>query len=77
MRAMTSLLSHIAAFAGRRPRIATLVVLLGLTAFIGGGVAAGGSFKDDFTVPGIESQKAEDMRHSRRSRGERRDTSRQ
>jgi RND superfamily putative drug exporter len=65
MRAMTSLLSHIAAFAGRRPRIATLVVLLGLTAFIGGGVAAGGSFKDDFTVPGIESQKAQDLLEQR------------
>src|SRR5918997_4028988 len=65
MRALTSLLSHIAAFAGRRPRIATLVVLLGMTAFIGGGVAAGGSFKDDFTVPGIESQKAQDLLEQR------------
>ena len=62
---MTSLLSHIAAFAGRRPRIATLVVLLGLTAFIGGAIAAGGSFKDDFTVPGIESQKAQDLLEQR------------
>jgi putative drug exporter of the RND superfamily len=62
---MTSLLSHIAAIAGRRPRIATLVVLLGLTVFVGGAVAAGGSFKDDFTVPGIESQKAQDLLEQR------------
>jgi putative drug exporter of the RND superfamily len=65
MRPMTSLLSHIAASAGRRPRIATLVVLLGLTAFVGGAIAAGGSFKDDFTVPGIESQKAQDLLEQR------------
>jgi RND superfamily putative drug exporter len=58
---MTSLLSHIAAVVARRPRIATLVALLGLSALIAGAVAAGGSFKDDFTVPGIESQKAQDM----------------
>ena len=44
---MTSLLSRIASLAGRRPRIATLVVLLGITAVIGGAVAVGGSFKDD------------------------------
>ena len=62
---MTSLLSHIAALVGRRPRIATLVVLLGVTAVIGGAVAAGGAFKDDFTVPGIESQKAQDLLEQR------------
>src|ERR1700752_4101854 len=62
---MTSLLSHIAAVVARRPRLATLVVLLGLTALIGGAVAAGGPFKDDFTVPGIESQKAQDLLEQR------------
>jgi RND superfamily putative drug exporter len=62
---MTSLLSRIASFVGRRPRIATLVVLLGITAVIGGAVAVGGSFKDDFTVPGIESQKAQDLLEQR------------
>jgi putative drug exporter of the RND superfamily len=65
MRPMTSLLSHIAALVARRPRIATLLVVVGLIAFIGGAVAVGGSFKDDFTVPGIESQKAEDMLEQR------------
>jgi RND superfamily putative drug exporter len=65
MRPMTSLLSHIAAFVGRRPRIATLGVLVALVVFIGGAMAAGGSFKDDFTVPGIESQKAQDLLEQR------------
>src|SRR5215216_5809771 len=58
---MTSLLSHIAVLVARRPRVATLVVVLGIAALIGGATAAGGSFKDDFTVPGIESQKAQDL----------------
>ena len=58
---MTSLLSHIAALVGRRPRAATLAVLLAVTVVIGGAVAVGGSFKDDFTVPGIESQQAQDL----------------
>jgi putative drug exporter of the RND superfamily len=62
---MTSLLSHIAGLVGRRPRIATLAVLLAIAALIGGAVAAGGSFKDDFTVPGIESQKAQDLLEQR------------
>src|SRR6201991_4564635 len=62
---MTSLLSLIAANAARRPRIATLLVLVGLVACIGGAVAAGGAFKDDFTVPGIESQKAQDLLEQR------------
>jgi RND superfamily putative drug exporter len=62
---MTSLLSSIASVVGRRPRIATLVVLLGITAIIGGAVAVGGTFKDDFTVPGIESQKAQDLLEQR------------
>ncbi len=62
---MTSLLTHIAGLVGRRPRIATLVVLLGLVACIGGATSVGGSFKDDFTVPGIESQKAQDLLEQR------------
>src|SRR5262245_66631534 len=62
---MSSLLSHIASLVGRRPRLATIVVLLGIAGLIGGAVAAGGAFKDDFTVPGIESQKAQDMLEQR------------
>ena len=62
---MTSLLSHIASLVGRRPRAATLAVLLAVAAVIGGAVAVGGSFKDDFTVPGIESQKAQDLLEKR------------
>jgi putative drug exporter of the RND superfamily len=58
---MISLLSHIAGLVARRPRVATLAVLLSLTALIAGAVVAGGAFKDDFTVPGIESQKAQDV----------------
>jgi RND superfamily putative drug exporter len=58
---MTSLLSWIATTTGRRPRAATLAVLLALVALLGGAMAAGGSFKDDFTVPGIESQAAQDL----------------
>ena len=62
---MTSLLSLIASAAARRPRIATLLVLIGLVGCIGGAVAVGGTFKDDFTVPGIESQKAQDLLEQR------------
>ena len=62
---MTSLLSHIASLAGRRPRAVTAAVLLTLIAVIGGAMALGGSFKDDFTVPGIESQKAQDLLEAR------------
>src|SRR3712207_7959945 len=62
---MTSLLSRIALLAGRRPRITTLAVLLALVAVVGGAVAAGGTFKDDFTVPGIESQRAQDLLEQR------------
>jgi len=62
---MTSLLSSIASLVGRRPRLATLAVLLSLTLLIGGAVAAGGAFKDDFTVPGIESQRAQDLLEQR------------
>ena len=50
---------------GRRPRLATLAVLLFVTLLIGGAIAAGGAFKDDFTVPGIESQRAQDLLEQR------------
>ena len=62
---MTSLLSSLAALVGRRPRLATAAILLSLTLLIGGAVAAGGAFKDDFTVPGIESQRAQDLLEQR------------
>jgi RND superfamily putative drug exporter len=62
---MTSLLSHIASLVARRPRLATLAVLLAMVGVIAGGIAVGGSFKDDFTVPGIESQKAQDLLEQR------------
>ena len=65
VRRMSSLLAQIAALVGRRPRLATLAVVLGITALLGGAVAAGGSFEDDFTVPGIESQKAQDLLEQR------------
>ena len=58
---MTSLLSWLASVMGRRPRIATFAVLFAVIALIGGGMAVGGAFKDDFTVPGIESQAAQDL----------------
>src|SRR4051812_32421725 len=65
VRPMTSALTRIAAAVGRRPRAATFAILLTLIAVIGGAVAAGGAFKDDFTVPGIESQRAQDLLEQR------------
>ena len=62
---MTSLLSSIASVAGRRPRAATVAVLLALVAVVAGAITAGGTFKDDFTVPGIESQRAQDLLEQR------------
>ena len=62
---MSSLLSRIALLVGRRPRTATLAVVLAVVAIIGGAISAGSSFKDDFTVPGIESQKAQDLLEQR------------
>src|SRR5215212_3616514 len=62
---MSQILSHIASLAGRRPRVTTLAVLLLLVTLMGGAIAIGGSFKDDFTVPGIESQKTQDMLEQR------------
>jgi RND superfamily putative drug exporter len=62
---MTSLLSSIASVAGRHPRRATALVLVVIAAVIGGAIAVGGAFKDDFTVPGIESQRAQDLLEQR------------
>ena len=62
---MTALLSHIAALVARRPRVATLTVFLTIIGLIGGAIAVGGAFKDDFTVPGIESQRAHDLLEQR------------
>jgi RND superfamily putative drug exporter len=62
---MSSPLSRLAVLAGRRPRATTLSVVAVLIALIAGAVLAGGSFKDDFTVPGIESQKAQDLLEQR------------
>src|SRR3712207_3230292 len=62
---MTSFLSGIATLVGRRPRVATLTVVLGLIAFIGAAATLGGSVKDDFTVSGIESQQAQDLLEQR------------
>jgi RND superfamily putative drug exporter len=62
---MTSLLSRIATAVGRRPRTATLAILVSLVAFLGAGATVGGAFKDDFTVPGIESQQAQDLLEQR------------
>ncbi len=62
---MSSLLSALASLVARRPRAATLAVLLAIAATIGGAVAAGGAFQDDFTVPGIESQRAQDLLEQR------------
>src|SRR5215203_3565334 len=62
---MTSLLASLASAAARRPRRATLAVLVAIAVVIGGAIAAGGAFKDDFTVPGIESQRAQDLLEQR------------
>src|ERR1700754_3342854 len=62
---MTSLLSRVALLVGRRPRATTLAVVVAVVAIIGAAIAAGSTFKDDFTVPGIESQKAQDLLEQR------------
>src|SRR4051812_9847661 len=62
---MSSLLSRLASVTGRHPRPATLAVLLLIPLLLGGAVAAGGGFTDDFSVPGIESQKAQDLLEAR------------
>src|SRR3954453_20733467 len=58
---MTSLLRSLAALTTRRPRVSTAVLVLLLVAAIGAATSAGGRYIDDFTVPGIESQKAQDL----------------
>jgi putative drug exporter of the RND superfamily len=55
------MLSRLAQFTGRRPRAATLAVMLALVAALGSALTFGGTFKDDFSVPGIESQQAQDL----------------
>src|SRR5215207_8685316 len=62
---MSSLLSRLPGLVGRRPRLATIAILLAIPALVAGAIAAGGGFKDDFTVPGIESQKAQDLLEAR------------
>ena len=59
------MLSRLAAFCGRAPRLITLSVLLLIVGLTAGAIAAGGGFEDDFTVPGIESQRAQDLLDSR------------
>ena len=59
------MLSRLALITGRRPRAATFAVVLALVAALGSAIALGGSFKDDFTVPGIESQRAQDLLEQR------------
>ena len=59
------MLSRIALTTGRRPRAATLAILLALVATLGSALALGGTFKDDFSVPGIESQRAQDLLEQR------------
>ena len=58
---MTSPLRSLAVLTTRRPRISIAVLLLLLVATIGVTSSAGGEYVDDFTVPGIESQKAQDL----------------
>ena len=58
---MSSLLRSLAAATTRRPRVSIVVLLLLLIAAIGAATSAGGRYVDDFTVPGIESQKAQDL----------------
>jgi RND superfamily putative drug exporter len=59
------MLSTLASLVSRHPRLATLAVLLAIPLVIGGAISAGGGFTDDFTVPGIESQRAQDMLEDR------------
>ncbi|WP_320671913.1 MMPL family transporter [Patulibacter defluvii] len=58
---MTALLRSLASRTTRRPGRAIALLLVLLLAVIAGGVSAGGQTVDDFTVPGIESQKAQDL----------------
>ena len=58
---MTSLLRNLARATTRRPRLSIAVLVLLLVAAIGAGTSAGGELVDDFSVPGIESQRAQDL----------------
>src|SRR5690242_8899523 len=58
---MSSLLRSLAAATTRRPRVSIAVLLLLLVAAIGAATSAGGRYVDDFSVPGIESQQAQDL----------------
>lgn len=55
------MLRNLARATTRRPRVSIAALLLLSIALIGAGTSAGGDFVDDFTVPGIESQKAQDL----------------
>jgi putative drug exporter of the RND superfamily len=58
---MFSPLRSLAAATTRRPRLSIALLLLLLIAAIGVTSSAGGQYVDDFTVPGLESQKAQDL----------------
>lgn len=58
---MTAFLRTLARATTRRPRATAVALLLLLVTAIGAGMAAGGAYVDDFTVPGIESQRAQDL----------------
>lgn len=58
---MSSLLRGIATATTRHPRRSIAVLLVLLIALTGVGIATGGPTVDDFDVPGIESQKAQDL----------------
>lgn len=58
---MASMLAALAALTTRRPRAAALVLVLALVVGVGALFSSGGDYADDFRVPGLESQKAQDL----------------
>ncbi len=58
---MSSLLRGLATATTRHPRRSLAALLVLLIAVIGVGISSGGPTVDDFDVPGIESQKAQDL----------------
>ncbi len=58
---VTACLRRLAALTTRRPRASIAVLVVALVAGIAGATAAGGAYVDDFTVPGLESQRAQDL----------------
>ena len=58
---MTSFLRSLAAATTRRPRVSLIVLIPLLIALIVAGSSAGGDYADDFAVPGIEAQAAQDL----------------